>query len=92
MSFVNIIEKKRYGGELSDEEIRSWIKGITDGSIPDYQTSALLMAIVLNGMNAREMTTLTMEMADSGSKLDLSFCEGIPVDKHSTGGVGDKIT
>ena len=92
MSFVSIIEKKRYGGELSDDEIRSFVKGATDGSIPDYQVSALLMAIVLNGMNDREMTTLTLEMADSGDRADLSFCSDIPVDKHSTGGVGDKVT
>ncbi len=92
MSFVNIIEKKRYGNELSDDEIRTFVTGVTDGSIPDYQISALLMAIVLNGMNDREMTTLTLAMADSGERGDLSFCEGIPVDKHSTGGVGDKVT
>lgn len=92
MSFKNIIEKKRYGYELSDEEIKEFINGATDGSIPDYQLSALLMAIVLNGMNDREMTTMTLAMADSGEREDLSFCEGIPVDKHSTGGVGDKVT
>lgn len=92
MSFVNIIERKRYGNELTDDEIKIFVKGVTDGSIPDYQISALLMAIVLNGMNDREMTTLTLAMADSGEKADLSFCEGIPVDKHSTGGVGDKVT
>ena len=92
MSFVNIIENKRYGRELTDEEIKIFVKGVTDGSIPDYQISALLMAIVLNGMSDREMTTLTLEMADSGERADLSFCEGIPVDKHSTGGVGDKVT
>ncbi|MBP5261733.1 MAG: thymidine phosphorylase [Clostridiales bacterium] len=92
MSFVNIIERKRYGNELTDEEIRFFVKGVTEGSIPDYQISALLMAIVLNGMNDREMTTLTLAMADSGERGDLSFVGGIPVDKHSTGGVGDKIT
>ena len=92
MSFKNIIEKKRYGYELSDEEIKEFINGAADGSIPDYQLSALLMAIVLNGMNDREMTTMTLAMADSGEREDLSFCEGIPVDKHSTGGVGDKVT
>ncbi|SCW27116.1 pyrimidine-nucleoside phosphorylase [Ruminococcaceae bacterium YRB3002] len=92
MSFVNMIEKKRYNGELTDEEIRFFVKGVTDGSIPDYQISALLMAIVLNGMNDREMTTLTLAMADSGERQDLSFCDDMPVDKHSTGGVGDKVT
>ena len=92
MSFVNIIEKKRYGSELSDEDIKEFVKGAAEGTIPDYQLSALLMAIVLNGMNEHEMTSLTLAMADSGEREDLSFCEGIPVDKHSTGGVGDKIT
>ena len=92
MNMLEIILDKRYGRSLTDEQIRFFVKGITDGSIPDYQTSALLMAIVLNGMDEREMTTLTLEMADSGKKNDLSYLDGIPVDKHSTGGVGDKIT
>ncbi len=92
MNFVDIILDKRYGRELSDEQISFFIKGVTDRSIPDYQISALLMAIVLNGMTDREMTTLTMEMTHSGQQNDLSYVDGIPVDKHSTGGVGDKIT
>lgn len=92
MNIVEIISDKRYGKELSDEQIKFFIDGVTDHSIPDYQISALLMAIVLNGMNEREMTTLTMCMADSGDKNDLSYVDGIPVDKHSTGGVGDKVT
>lgn len=92
MNFVDIITEKRYGRKLSDEQIAFWIKGVTEGSIPDYQVSALLMAIVLNGMDEREMTTLTMEMAASGKQNDLSYIDGIAVDKHSTGGVGDKVT
>ena len=92
MNIVDIILDKRYGRVLSDEQIRFFVKGVTDRSIPDYQASALLMAIVINGMNEREMTTLTMEMADSGEKNDLSFVGDVTVDKHSTGGVGDKIT
>ncbi len=92
MNIVDIILDKRYGRELSDEQIKFFVEGVTNKSFPDYQTSALLMAIVLNGMNEREMTTLTLEMADSGIKNDLSYVGGIAVDKHSTGGVGDKIT
>lgn len=92
MNMVDIILDKRYGKSLSDEQIHFWIDGITNKSIPDYQTSALLMAIVLNGMDDREMTTLTLAMAASGEQNDLSYVEGIPVDKHSTGGVGDKVT
>ena len=92
MNIVDIILDKRYGRELTDEQIAFFVKGVTDGSIPDYQVSALLMAIVLNGMNEREMTTLTMEMASSGKQNDLSYIDGIAVDKHSTGGVGDKVT
>ena len=92
MNIVDIILDKRYGRELSYEQISYFIKGVTDGTIPDYQISALLMAIVLNGMTEREMTSLTMEMADSGETCDLSFIGDIAVDKHSTGGVGDKIT
>ncbi len=92
MNMRDIIIAKRDKQSLSDEQIAFFVKGITDGSIPDYQTSALLMAIVLNGMDEREMTTLTLEMAASGSQMDLSYLEGVPVDKHSTGGVGDKVT
>ena len=92
MNMRDIIIAKRDRQSLTDEQISFFIKGVTDGSIPDYQTSALLMAIVLNGMDEREMTTLTLEMAASGSRMDLSYLEGIPVDKHSTGGVGDKVT
>ena len=92
MNMRDIIIAKRDKQSLTDEEIRFFVKGVTDGSIPDYQTSALLMAIVLNGMDDREMTTLTLEMAQSGSVLELPYIDGIAVDKHSTGGVGDKIT
>lgn len=92
MNFVDIILDKRYGRALSDEQIDFFIKSVTDKTVPDYQVSALLMAIVLNGMDDREMTTLTMKMASSGEMNDLSFVDGIAVDKHSTGGVGDKIT
>lgn len=92
MNIVDVILDKRYGRELSDEQIQYFVDGVTDKSIPDYQISSLLMAIVLNGMNDREMTTLTLAMAASGQQNDLSYVDGIPVDKHSTGGVGDKIT
>ena len=92
MNMRDIIIAKRDKQSLTDEQISFFVKGVTDGTIPDYQTSALLMAIVLNGMDDREMTTLTLEMAASGKQLELPYIEGIAVDKHSTGGVGDKIT
>lgn len=92
MNILDIILEKRYGRELTDEQIAFFVKGVTDGTIPDYQTSSLLMAIVLNGMSEREMTTLTLEMSRSGEVNDLSYLDGVAVDKHSTGGVGDKIT
>ena len=92
MRMYDIILKKRSNLPLTDEEIRFLISGYVNGEIPDYQVSALLMTIVFNGMNARELGTLTMAMAQSGHMVDLSNIDGITEDKHSTGGVGDKTT
>lgn len=92
MRTVDIIRKKRDGGELTSEEIAFIIRGCTDGSIPDYQLSAWAMAVYFKGMNARETADLTMEMARSGDQMDLGAIHGIKVDKHSTGGVGDTTT
>ncbi|MBQ8093420.1 MAG: thymidine phosphorylase [Clostridia bacterium] len=92
MNFVDIIMKKKAGFPLSDEEIRLFAEGAATGSVPDYQLSALLMAICFQGMDMRETTTLTMSMMHSGDVVDLSGIDGICVDKHSTGGVGDTTT
>lgn len=90
--FVDIIHKKRLGQPLTGSEIQQMIADYVAGEIPDYQMSAMLMAICFQGMNDEELTTLTLAMRDSGDVVDLSPIEGIKVDKHSTGGVGDKTT
>ncbi len=92
MTIIQIIEKKKNKLELTHEEIKFVINGMLNKTIEDYQISSLLMAIVLNGMTLEETTYLTEEMLNSGEKIDLSGIEGIIVDKHSTGGVGDKVT
>lgn len=92
MNFVDIIRKKRDGYELTKEEIEYFAFSAADGSVPDYQLSALLMAIIFNGLSDRETLELTDAMARSGDMADLSAVDGITGDKHSTGGVGDKTT
>jgi pyrimidine-nucleoside phosphorylase len=92
MNMYGIISKKRDKKKLTSEEIEYFVSGYTKGTIPDYQMSALLMAIFLNGMDAEETFNLTLSMMRSGKVMDLSFIPGTKVDKHSTGGVGDKVS
>lgn len=92
MRMYDLIETKKRGGALTKDEIAYMVRGFVDGGILDYQMSAMLMAIYFQGMNDQEITYLTLEMAHSGDMVDLSPIEGIKVDKHSTGGVGDKTT
>ena len=92
MNIIEIISKKRDKKELSKEEIEYFIEEYTKGNITDYQASALVMAIYINGMNYEETKHLSLAMANSGKILDLSDVSNIIVDKHSSGGVGDKIT
>lgn len=92
MRMYDIIQKKKIGQELDDTEIEFFVSGVTSGEIPDYQTSALLMAICINGMSEKETATLTLAMEHSGDTVDLSQFGNVTVDKHSTGGVGDKTS
>ncbi|MCO6543914.1 MAG: pyrimidine-nucleoside phosphorylase [Lactobacillus sp.] len=92
MKMINIIDEKRNGTELNDDEIQFFVDGVVNDTIPDYQISALLMAIYFQGMTKSERSSLTMKMMQSGEHLDLTSIPGIKVDKHSTGGVGDKMS
>ena len=92
MRAVDLIQKKRDGQELSSSEIKWLIEGYVAGTVPDYQMSAFAMAVYFKGMTTREISDLTMNMVKTGQEFDLSAIEGIKVDKHSTGGVGDKVT
>lgn len=92
MSAYDIIDKKKKGIELTADEIKTFVNGYVQGEIPDYQVSAWLMAVYYQGMTDQELLTLTNVMSQSGDQVDLSAIQGIKVDKHSTGGVGDKVT
>ena len=92
MRAYDLIEKKKLGKALTKEEIDFLISGYVDGSIPDYQMSAFTMAVYFQGMTDEEVTDFTLAMAHSGDMVDLSPIQGIKVDKHSTGGVGDKTS
>ena len=92
MRAVDVIQKKRDGQELSSSEIKWLVEGYVAGTVPDYQMSAFAMAVYFKGMTTREISDLTMNMVKTGQEFDLSAIEGIKVDKHSTGGVGDKVT
>ena len=92
MRMYDLIYTKKEGGRLSDEQIAYWVAGVTSGAVPEEQSAALLMAVCWRGMDTRETLALTLAMRDSGRRLDLSAVPGVKVDKHSTGGVGDKTT
>ncbi|HBJ53549.1 MAG TPA: thymidine phosphorylase, partial [Streptococcus sp.] len=92
MRAVDVIQKKRDGLELTSDEIKWLIEGYVAGTVPDYQMSAFAMAVYFKGMSTREISDLTMTMVGTGQQIDLSAISGVKVDKHSTGGVGDKVT
>src|SRR5476649_1019643 len=92
MRIIDIIARKRDAHALTRDEIHQFISGVTGGTLPDYQTSALLMAIVLRGMTEQETAWLTESMVTTGDRVDLADIPGVKVGKHSTGGVGDKVS
>ena len=92
MRTVDVIQKKRDGLELTSDEIKWLIEGYVAGTVPDYQMAAFAMAVYFKGMSTREISDLTMTMVGTGQQIDLSAISGVKVDKHSTGGVGDKVT